>query len=77
MEYDKDKVDEMMLALLWLSIYDEKYGSRAWKGYSWAHMERLHEKGFIGNPKNNNKSVAVSEEGRKQAEMLFKKHFGK
>ena len=33
MEYDKDKVDEMALALLYLTTFEEKgYGFRAWIG---------------------------------------------
>jgi hypothetical protein len=51
MEYDKEKVDEMMLALLWLTMFDEGPGTRAWKGYDWEHMNRLHEKGYIDNPR--------------------------
>jgi hypothetical protein len=35
MEYDKDKVDEMVLALLYLTTYEEPYGVRAWKGHDW------------------------------------------
>ena len=32
MEYDQDKVDETVLALLFLTMFDEdQYGSRAWK----------------------------------------------
>jgi len=33
MEYDKDKVDEMTLALLYLTTFNDKYGLRAWKGF--------------------------------------------
>jgi hypothetical protein len=34
MEYDKDKVDEMVLALLQLTIVEGgKYGTRAWKSH--------------------------------------------
>jgi Mn-dependent DtxR family transcriptional regulator len=38
-------------------------------------MNRLHEKGLISNPISKAKSVAMSEEGFKKAEKLFKKHF--
>ena len=31
-EYDKDKVDEMVLALLYLTSSHDKYAARAWKG---------------------------------------------
>ncbi|MBE9504106.1 MAG: hypothetical protein IME96_08015 [Proteobacteria bacterium] len=75
MEFDKDKVDEMTLALLYLVMWDEKIGSSAWKGFDWEAMNRLHEKGYIGNPGGKAKSVGVTPEGRKKAEELFKKHF--
>jgi hypothetical protein len=74
MEYDKDKVDEMVLALLYLTTHDQ--GTRAWKGMDWDAMNRLHDKGYIGNPKTKAKSVTLTEEGQKLSEGLFKKHFG-
>jgi len=78
MEYDKDKVDEVTLALLYLVIHDEdEYGARAWKGFDWDTMNRLHEKGLIGNPVGKAKSVVVTQEGCKRAKELFKKHFVK
>jgi len=77
MEYDKGKVDEMALALLYLTTFQEKgYGSRAWKGLDWDVMNRLYVRGYIGNPKSKAKSVALTEEGAKASEALFKKHFG-
>jgi hypothetical protein len=77
MAYDKDKVDEMALALLYLTTFQEKgYGPRAWKGLDWDVMNRLHEKGYISNPKSKAKSVALTEEGAKVSEALFRKHFG-
>jgi len=39
-------------------------------------MDRLHEKGYISDPKRKAGSVAVSPEGVRKAEELFKKHFG-
>ena len=78
MEYDKDKVDELTLALLYLGIHDEtKFGGRAWKGFDWDAMNRLHEKGLIGNPVSKAKSVVLSAEACKKAEQLFFRHFGK
>ena len=74
MEYDKDKVDEMVLALLYLTTHDK--GTRAWKGMDWDAMDRLHDKGYIGNPKSKAKSVTLTEEGEKLSEEFFKKHFG-
>jgi hypothetical protein len=74
MEYDKDKVDETVLALLYLTTHDQ--GTRAWKGLDWDAMDRLHDKGYIGNPKTKAKSVTLTEEGERLSEELFKKHFG-
>ena len=45
MEYDKEKVDEYTLALLFLVMHDEnEHGARAWKGFDWDTMNRLHER---------------------------------
>jgi hypothetical protein len=76
MEYDKEKVNEMILALLYLTTFKDEFGLRAWKGLDWDSLDRLHEKGYIGNPKSKAKSVTLSEEGAKLSEELFKKHFG-
>jgi hypothetical protein len=78
MEYDKDKVDEITLALLYLVMHDEdEFTARAWKGFDWDTMNRLHEKGFISNPVSKAKSVSLTAEGCKRTEELFVKHFGK
>jgi hypothetical protein len=50
---------------------------RAWKGHDWEALNRLHEKGFIGNPVGKAKSVFVTEEGAKRSEELFRQFFGK
>jgi len=77
MEYNKDKVDEMTLALLYLVSFKERdyEVARAWKGFNWDTMDRLHQKGWISNPKGKAKSVSVTEEGVKRSEQLFKKYF--
>jgi hypothetical protein len=77
MEYDQDKVDEMVLALLWLTTFDDHGSRRAWKGHDWETMERLHAKGYISDPKNKNKSVIVTDEGARRSQDLFEKFFGK
>ena len=41
---DWEGVDEAALALMLLGIHD---GWRAWKGFDWQVLNRLHEKGFI------------------------------
>ena len=75
MDYDQEKVDEMTLALLWLTSFKDPVGVRAWKGQDWETMERLHAKGFISDPKSKAKSVVLSEEGLKRSKELFAKHF--
>ena len=78
MEYNKDKVDEMTLALLYLVMHEEsEFGARAWKGFDWDTMNRLHDKGFIGDPVSKAKSVIVTPKGCKKAKELFEKHFAK
>jgi len=38
-DYDKDRVDEMVLALLYLTSSRDQYGVRAWKGLDWEAMD--------------------------------------
>jgi Domain of unknown function (DUF6429) len=73
MDYDKDKVDEITLALLYLVTWErqEELGSRAWKGFDWDTMNRLHKKGLISDPKGKAKSVVLSEESYKKSKELF------
>ena len=42
MEYNTEKVDEATLALMWLVTQSDKSGSRAWKSFDWATLDRLH-----------------------------------
>jgi hypothetical protein len=75
MEYDKDKVDEMVLALLSLTMFEDRPALRAWKGHDWDALDRLHKKGYISDPKSKAKSVLMTEEGATRAQQLFEKHF--
>ncbi len=77
MEYDKDKVDDMMLALLFLTTFEDGPSFRAWKEMSWEVSDRLHVKGYIGNPKGKTKSVLLTENGAIRSKELFEKYFGK
>ena len=74
MEDDTEKIDQAILALLYLTLHDE---NRAWKSFDWDAMNRLHEKGYIFDPVNKAKSVALTEEGLREAERLFNKLFAK
>jgi len=74
MELDTDKIDDAVLALLVSGLHE---GFRAWKGHDWDSMERLHDKGYISNPRGKAKSVVFTKEGLKQAKHLLEKLFGK
>ncbi len=77
MEYDSEKIDEITLALLYLVAHGKAGEERAWKGFDWATMDRLHEKGFIGDPKSTAKSVILTEKGARRSAELFKLHFSR
>jgi hypothetical protein len=81
MDYDKDKVDDMALALLWLTTIGEKQGGqvvlRAWKGHDWDALNRLHEKRLYWRSCRESKSVFVTEEGAERSEELFRQFFAK
>jgi Domain of unknown function (DUF6429) len=74
MDYDREKVDEAVLALLYLTLHD---GDRAWKGLDWDALNRLHENRLISNPVSKPKSVRLTEEGLRESERLFLKLFTK
>jgi len=76
MEYDKDKEDDLVLSLMYLGMFTKHSVRRAWKSFDWDALDRLHEKGYISNPRSAAKSVAVNDSRAKMAESLFKKHFG-
>ncbi|GGF82558.1 hypothetical protein GCM10011402_38850 [Paracoccus acridae] len=72
MEIDRDKIDDAVLALMWLTLHDER---RAWKGFDWDALERLHARGLIADPVNKAKSVVLTDEGLRQSEELFRALF--
>ena len=76
MEVNAEKIDEVVLALLYLKFHDDHEAVRAWKSFDWDAMDRLHQKGFISDSKSKAKSVVVTEAGQKQAKELFEKYFG-
>jgi len=74
MALDNDKIDDAVLALLALTLHD---GYRAWKGFDWDALNRLHDKGLIDNPVNKTKSVAFTQEGLARAIALREAMFNK
>ncbi len=77
MEYNKEKVADVVLALLYLNSFEDQFETiRAWKGFDWDAMDMLYERGMISNPKGKAKSVVFTEEGLEQARQLFMEMFG-
>lgn len=74
MEIDEDKVDDAVLALLRLTLHD---GQRAWKGFDWDALGRLHRKGMISDPVGRAKSVVLTDEGLRRSEELLAALFAK
>jgi len=72
MRIDQDKIDETVLAVLLLTLHDER---RVWKNISWDVLDNLQTKGYIFNSKNKSKSIMLSEKGLKKAEEVFEKLF--
>ena len=73
MDYDENKVDEVVLALMNLTLHDE---IRAWKGFDFRVLDRLYEKRISSaDPKNRARSVVLTGEGLARSEELFEKHF--
>jgi len=75
MDVDSEKLEQAVLALLYLNTIDEKLGKRAWKALPWSVMDRLHQKGYISDPATKNKSVSLSDEGAELSKELFEKLF--
>jgi hypothetical protein len=74
MSLDTDRIDDAVLALLYLGLHDHW---RAWKGFDWDAMNRLYEKGMIDNPVGKAKSVVFTDEGLRRSRELFEAMFTK
>ena len=72
---DEAKIDEVVLALLYLTTHEQHGQLRAWKGHDWAVLDRLHDQGMIHDPKSKAKSVALTDEGARRSQELFRRHF--
>lgn len=74
MPLDTEKIDNAALALLFLTLHD---GDRAWKGFDWDVLGRLHDKGMIEDPVGKVKSVVFTPGGLARAKALFAEMFEK
>ena len=76
MEHDKELIADTVLAMLTLTMHDEsEFGCRAWKSFDWSILDRLHELGYIDDPKSKSKSVLLTQEGMRRSRELFDELF--
>ena len=73
-ELDKDRIAEVALALLSLTLHDDR---RVWKGIDWDVLDLLHEKGWILDSHTSAKSVVLTRDGERLAEEFLQKHFAR
>lgn len=73
-ELDVDQLEEAALAILSLTLHD---GRRVWKALDWGLMDRLHERGWISDPKSKAKSVVLSDEAKEVAARVLRERFAK
>ena len=71
---DTDRIDDAVLALLQLGLHDV---DRAWKGFDWGALDRLHAKGLIHQPAGKAKSLVFTDEGLCKSAELFGAMFTK
>jgi hypothetical protein len=67
MRYDKSKIDEVVLAVLYLTAFERDGATFAWKGIDWEATNRLFERGLIDDPKGKAKSILFTSEGLARA----------
>jgi hypothetical protein len=73
-EFDADKIDDAVLALLLLGLHAN---ARVWKGHDWTALDHLFEKGYITDPRRQAKSVMLTELCLSEAQRLFKELFAR
>jgi hypothetical protein len=73
-DIDLDRIDDAVLALMTLTLHDD---DRAWKGFDWDALDRLHRKGLIDNPVGKAKSVRLTPAGVGRSAALFEQLFAR
>jgi len=74
MEYDIEKIDEVILALLGAFEFDN---GRVWKRLNFGAMDRLHANGLISDPRGRAESVYLTETGLQRAKALASRYFAR
>ena len=77
MEVDQEKIDEVVMGLMKLTMFEEAGITRSWKGYAWDVLDRLHVKGWIHDPRSKTRSVVITDMGKAKASEFCARHFGK
>jgi len=72
---DTDKLLEVALGLMFLTVHGDDAAPRVWKGLDWGILDLLYQRGWITDPRGKAKSVMLTEEGDKLAQRFFEKHF--
>lgn len=75
MDLDAQKLEQTVLALLYLNLHGDDAERRAWKSFPWSVMDALHEKGYISDPATKAKSIRLSAQGLALSKELFEKLF--
>ena len=75
MDYDRDKVDEVVLALMYLTTFENRGGYRAMKQFALDHLDRLEDKALIGGVRTQLKSIVLTTLGEQLSARYFRKHF--
>ena len=73
--FDTDRIDDVVLALLWANAFDDQGAHRAWKSLNWDALDRLHAKGLISNPHSHAHSVTLDDDACERGRMLFQQWF--
>jgi hypothetical protein len=77
LDYDTDRVEDAVLALLYLNLFLAPDGTRAALAHPRDVIDRLHRKGYLGDPAAAPHSVPVTAAGLARAEALFRSLFGR
>jgi hypothetical protein len=76
MRYDESKIDEAVLAVLYLTAFKRNGATFAWKGVDWEATSRLFQLGFIDDPTGKAKSILFTDAGLVRAKTAADKLFG-
>jgi hypothetical protein len=74
--FDPEKIDEAVMAVVYLTAFTDRGTTRAWKTVAWDVMDRLRLKGFIEDSKAHARSIRFTTAGIARAESAAARLFG-